>query len=40
MTENISIPPEALEKSPTGINGFDDITFGGLPKGARTFCRK
>ncbi|HTD87567.1 MAG TPA: circadian clock protein KaiC [Candidatus Binatia bacterium] len=22
-----------LEKSPTGIQGFDDITFGGLPKG-------
>lgn len=25
-----------LEKSPTGIQGFDDITFGGLPKGRPT----
>jgi circadian clock protein KaiC len=24
---------EILEKSPTGIQGFDEITFGGLPKG-------
>jgi circadian clock protein KaiC len=24
---------EVLEKSPTGIQGFDEITFGGLPKG-------
>ena len=25
-----------LEKSPTGINGLDEITFGGLPKGRPT----
>src|SRR5512143_1105135 len=25
-----------LEKSPTGIRGLDDITFGGLPKGRPT----
>jgi circadian clock protein KaiC len=24
---------EVLEKSPTGIRGFDEITEGGLPKG-------
>src|SRR5512146_3358824 len=24
---------EVLEKSPTGIQGFDEITFGGPPKG-------
>jgi len=27
---------EFLEKSPTGIQGFDEITFGGLPKGRPT----
>src|SRR5271157_3859659 len=27
---------EILEKSPTGIQGFDEITFGGLPKGRPT----
>ncbi len=27
---------EVLEKSPTGIQGFDEITFGGLPKGRPT----
>jgi circadian clock protein KaiC len=27
---------QPLEKSPTGISGFDDITFGGLPKGRPT----
>jgi circadian clock protein KaiC len=27
---------EILEKSPTGINGFDEITGGGLPKGRPT----
>jgi circadian clock protein KaiC len=26
-------PTKALQKTPTGINGFDDITGGGLPKG-------
>jgi circadian clock protein KaiC len=36
MTEqpNTSPPPlKVLEKTPTGINGFDEITKGGLPKG-------
>ncbi len=28
--------PEQLEKTPTGIRGLDDITFGGLPKGRPT----
>jgi circadian clock protein KaiC len=28
--------PKALEKAPTGITGFEDITFGGLPKGRPT----
>lgn len=27
---------ELLQKSPTGINGFDEITHGGLPKGRTT----
>lgn len=36
MTENKIVPLEALEKSPTGINGFDEITLGGLPKGRPT----
>ncbi len=27
---------ELLEKSPTGINGLDEITYGGLPKGRPT----
>jgi circadian clock protein KaiC len=27
---------KTLEKSPTGINGLDDITYGGLPKGRPT----
>ena len=25
-----------LQKTPTGIEGFDEITFGGLPKGRPT----
>lgn len=29
-------PPEVLLKSPTGIQGLDDITGGGLPKGRPT----
>jgi circadian clock protein KaiC len=29
----IDTDEEILEKSPTGIQGFDEITFGGLPKG-------
>ncbi len=28
--------PEVLEKAPTGIKGFDEITGGGLPKGRTT----
>lgn len=31
--EGITIGKRALEKAPTGIEGFDEITFGGLPKG-------
>jgi len=30
--DNLKIE-EILEKSPTGIEGFDQITYGGLPKG-------
>jgi circadian clock protein KaiC len=35
MQANETIPNKEniLEKSPTGIQGFDEITFGGLPKG-------
>src|SRR5512135_65651 len=29
-------PPEVLEKTPSGINGLDEITGGGLPKGRPT----
>jgi circadian clock protein KaiC len=29
-------PPPFLAKTPTGIQGFDEITFGGLPKGRPT----
>lgn len=38
MFENGSITQKEkfLEKSPTGINGLDDITDGGLPKGRPT----
>ena len=32
LTEKIS----SLEKSPTGIRGLDEITYGGLPKGRPT----
>jgi circadian clock protein KaiC len=32
-TKDKSKPMTTLEKSPTGINGFDEITKGGLPKG-------
>ena len=28
-----TLEEKSLEKSPTGINGLDDITDGGLPKG-------
>ena len=27
---------EGIEKAPTGIKGFDDVTFGGLPRGRPT----
>lgn len=36
MTETDTAPMERLEKCPTGITGFDEITFGGLPKGRPT----
>ncbi len=41
MTATASIvsseaPPSALEKSRTGIQGLDELTFGGLPKGRPT----
>ncbi|WP_267358567.1 MULTISPECIES: circadian clock protein KaiC [unclassified Methylobacterium] len=32
MTSEASIP-KSLPKAPTGISGFDDVTFGGLPVG-------
>ena len=31
-----TLKEKILEKSPTGINGLDDITYGGLPKGRPT----
>ena len=31
-----SLPPSGLAKSRTGIPGFDEVTFGGLPKGRPT----
>jgi circadian clock protein KaiC len=31
-----SFKEDILEKSPTGLAGFDEITFGGLPKGRPT----
>jgi circadian clock protein KaiC len=34
--ETMGNDEEILEKSPTGIQGFDEITFGGLPKGRPT----
>jgi circadian clock protein KaiC len=34
--KNGSDRPRVLEKAPTGIRGFEDITFGGLPKGRPT----
>ncbi len=33
---NVTLKEKILEKSPTGINGLDDITYGGLPKGRPT----
>src|SRR5277367_1971486 len=29
-------PLPKLEKAPTGITGFDEVTFGGVPKGRPT----
>ncbi len=34
--EKVTINEKILDKSPTGINGLDDITDGGLPKGRPT----
>ena len=34
--QNLTLKEKHLEKSPIGINGFDDITDGGLPKGRTT----
>jgi circadian clock protein KaiC len=34
--ENKPMKKDLLQKSPTGINGFDEITGGGLPKGRPT----
>jgi circadian clock protein KaiC len=34
--QKVSGKPSVLQKSPTGIAGFDDITEGGLPKGRPT----
>lgn len=36
MTKTISRSQSLLKKSPTGISGFDQITFGGLPQGRTT----
>ncbi|AKB76750.1 Circadian clock protein KaiC [Methanosarcina horonobensis HB-1 = JCM 15518] len=38
MTEEKSrtLKEKSLEKTPTGINGLDDITYGGLPRGRTT----
>jgi circadian clock protein KaiC len=34
--KSTSLKEKLLEKAPTGINGLDDITYGGLPKGRPT----
>jgi circadian clock protein KaiC len=31
-----SAPPRTIDKAPTGIHGFDDLTLGGLPRGRPT----
>jgi len=36
MTESIKIHKKVLQKTPTGIQGFDEITGGGLPFGRPT----
>jgi circadian clock protein KaiC len=35
-TQETDSPTKELPKAPTGIRGFDDITFGGLPEGRPT----
>lgn len=35
-TKKAEVPPAGLEKCPTGIQGLDEITFGGLPRGRPT----
>jgi len=35
-SKNAVTSPKALPKAPTGIAGFDEITFGGLPQGRPT----
>lgn len=34
--KKVNLSDQQLEKSPTGINGLDEITLGGLPKGRPT----
>lgn len=34
--KNMELKDKSLEKAPTGINGLDEITYGGLPKGRPT----
>jgi circadian clock protein KaiC len=34
--KDISVSLKGIEKAPTGIKGFDDITFGGVPRGRPT----
>jgi circadian clock protein KaiC len=36
QSANIGAPSRALAKTPTGIQGLDEITDGGLPKGRPT----
>jgi circadian clock protein KaiC len=36
MTSPAGLPDKFLKKSPTGITGLDEITFGGLPSGRPT----
>ena len=31
-----ALPEQAFAKTPSGIRGLDEITFGGLPKGRPT----
>ena len=36
VSDKYSLSSETLKKCPTGITGFDEITFGGLPQGRPT----